>query len=87
MYSSNLHIPAKLELTSQDDSLTQHDFFSEFNDDYQNISQYSMIENLHLEQLTPEELANLPDRLAAMPSLKYQNLMELIKPINKTYLF
>ena len=37
-YSSNLYIPAKLELTSWDDLLTWHDFFSEFNDDYQNIS-------------------------------------------------
>ena len=75
-YSSKLYIPAKSELTSLDDSLTQHDFFSEFNDDYQNISRYSMIENLHLEQLTPEEPANLPNRLAAMPPLKYQHLME-----------
>ena len=76
VYSSNLYIPAKSELSSRDDSLTWHDFFSEFNDDYQNISRYSMIENLHLEQLTPEELANLPNRLAAMPPLKYQHLME-----------
>ena len=46
-----------------------------------------MIENLHLEQLTLAELANLPNRLAAMPPLKYQHLMEQIKPINEKYLF
>ena len=80
-YSSNLYTPAKSELTSRDD------FFSEFNDDYQNISCYSMIENLHLEQLTPKELANLPIRLAAMPPLKYKHLMKQIKPINKKYPF
>ena len=86
-YSSNLYIPAKSEQTSQDDSLTWHDFYSEFSNDYQNISQYSMIENLHLEQLTPEELAKLPNRLAAISPLKYQHLMEQIKPINETYPF
>ena len=87
VYSSNLYIPAKSELTSQDDSLTQHNFFSEFSDDYQNISRYSMIENLHHVQLTPEELANLPNRLPAMPPLKYQLLMEQVEPINKKYPF
>ena len=46
-----------------------------------------MIENLHLEQLTPEELANLPNRFAAMPPLKYQHLMEQIKLIKEKYLF
>ena len=37
-YSSNLYITTKSELTSRDDSLTRHDLFLEFNDDYQNIS-------------------------------------------------
>ena len=46
-----------------------------------------MIENLHLEQLTPEELTILPNRLAAMPRLKYHHLMEGIKPINEKYPF
>ena len=46
-----------------------------------------MIENLHLEQLMPKELANLPNRLAAMPPLKYQHLMKWIKPIDEKYPF
>ena len=33
-YSSNLFIPAKSELTSEDETLTRHVFFLEFNDEY-----------------------------------------------------
>ena len=33
-YSSNLFIPAKSELTSEDETLTRHVFFLDFNDEY-----------------------------------------------------
>ena len=60
-YSSNLFIPAKSELTSEDEMLTRHIFFLEFNDEYQDLTKYSLIQQLNLAQLTSEELENLPN--------------------------
>ena len=60
-YSSNLFIPAKSELTSEDETLTRHVFFLEFNEEYQDLTKYSLIQQLNLPQLTSEELEDLPN--------------------------
>ena len=60
-YSSNLFIPAKSELTSEDETLTQHVFFFHFNEEYQDLTRYSLIKQLQIEQLMPDELKNLPN--------------------------
>ena len=60
-YSSNLFIPAKSELTSEDETLTRHVFLLEFNDDYQDLTKYSLIQQLNLPQLMAEELRDLPN--------------------------
>ena len=78
-YSTNIFIPAKSELTSQDPQLTRHTFFLEFNEEYQDLTRYSMIQDLHFEQLTPEEIKNLPNRLTAMPPLQFNHLKRRIK--------
>ena len=41
-YSSNLLIPAKSELTSEDETLKRHVFFLDFNE-YQDLTKYSLI--------------------------------------------
>ena len=68
-YSSNLFIPAKLELTSKDNTAVRHIYFQQFNEDYQNITRYSLIEDLGLIKLSQKELENLPDHLTALPNL------------------
>ena len=45
-YSNNLFIPAKSELTSTDSSLVRHNYFQKFNEEYQDITRYSLIEDL-----------------------------------------
>ena len=60
-YSANIYIPAKSELTSHDPELTRHVFFLDFNEEYQNLTRYSMIEDLHFEQLTEKEKQELPN--------------------------
>ena len=79
-YSSNIYIPAKSELTSHDPDLTRHVFFLDFNAEYQNLTRYSMIEDLHFEQLTEQEKQELPNRLTALPPLKFNHLKKRIKP-------
>ena len=85
-YSNNLFIPAKSELTSTDSSLVRHNYFQKFNEEYQNITRYSLIEDLGIVQLTPKEIAKIPDRLTALPKLQFKELkrrlVEIKQPLN-----
>ena len=85
-YSNNLFIPAKSELTSTDSSMVRHNYFQQFNEQYQNISRYSLIEDLGIVQLTPKEIAKIPDRLTALPKLQFKELkrrlVEIKQPLN-----
>ena len=85
-YSNNLFIPAKLELTSADSSLVRHNYFQQLNEQYQNITRYSLIEDLGIVQLTPKEIAKIPDRLTALPKLQFKELkrrlVEIKQPLN-----
>ena len=85
-YSNNLFIPAKSELTSTDSSMVRHNYFQQFNEQYQNITRYSLIEDLGIVQLTPKEIAKIPDRLTALPKLQFKELkrrlVEIKQPLN-----
>ena len=85
-YSNNLFIPAKSELTSTDSSLVRHNYFQQFNEQYQNITRYSLIEDLGIVQLTLKEIAKIPDRLTALPKLQFKELkrrlVEIKQPLN-----
>ena len=73
-YSSNLYIPAKSELTSRDDTMIRHVHFQKFNENYQNLTKYSLIEDLGIKKLTDREIENLPDHLAALSVLRFNEL-------------
>ena len=85
-YSNNLFIPAKSELTSTDSSMVRHNYFQQFNEQYQNITRYSLIEDLGIVQLTPKEIAKIPNRLMALPKLQFKELkrrlVEIKQPLN-----
>ena len=81
-YSGNLFIPAKSELTSEDETLTQHVFFLHFNEEYQNLTRYSLIQQLQIQQLTPEELKTLPYWLTTLQPLTLNHLKEWMKPLS-----
>ena len=85
-YSNNLYIPAKSELTSRDDTVVHPNYFQQFNAKYQNLTKYSLIEDLGIEKLTNKEIENLPDCLAALPTLRFnelkRGLVEIKKPLH-----
>ena len=85
-YSNNLFIPAKSELTSSDSSWLRHIYFQKFNEEYQNLTRYSLIEDLGIVKLTPKEIAKIPDRLMALPKLQFKELkrrlIEIKQPLN-----
>ena len=72
--SNNLYIPAKSELASRDDTVVRHTHFQQFNEDYQNLTKYSLIEDLRIKELTDREIENLPDHFAAPPMLRFNEL-------------
>ena len=85
-YSSNLFILAKSELTSKDNAVVRHTYFQQFNEDYQNMTRYSLIEDLGLIKLTKKEIENLPNHLTALLNLQFKELkrrlVEIKKPFN-----
>ena len=82
-YSNDLYIPAKSELTSRDDTVVCHNYCQQFNTKYQNLTKYSLIEDLGIEKLTNKEIENLPDRLAALPTLQFNELKKRLVEIKK----
>ena len=82
-YSNNLFIPAKSELTSTDSSMVRHNYFQQFNEQYQNITRYSLIEDLEIVQLTPKEIAKIPNRLTALPKLQFKELKRRLVEIKQ----
>ena len=66
--------------------MVRHNYFQKFNEQYQNISRYSLIEDLGIVQLTPKEIAKIPDRLTALPKLQFKELkrrlVEIKQPLN-----
>ena len=44
-----------------------HNYFQRFNGEYQDITRYSLIQDLGIVQLTSKEIAKIPDRLTALP--------------------
>ena len=82
-HSSNLFISAKSELTSKDNAVVRHTYFQHFNEDYQNITRYSPIEDLGLIQLTRKETENLPDCPTALPNLQFKELKRRLVEIKK----
>ena len=85
-YSNTFFIPAGSELTNADSSLVRHNYFQIFNEEYQDITRYSLIEDLGIVQLTPKEIAKIPDRLMALPKLQFKELkrrlVEIKQPLN-----
>ena len=73
-------------MTSTDSSLVRHNYFQQFNEQYQNITRYSLIEDLGIVQLTSKEIGKIPDRLMALPKLQFKELkrrlVEIKQPLN-----
>ena len=58
-------------------------FFLDFNDEYQDLTKYSLIQQLNLPQLTAKELEELPNQLTALQPMTLNHLKEQIKPLAK----
>ena len=64
-----------------------HVFFLDFNDEYPDLTKYSLIQQLNLPQLTAKELKDLPNRLTALQPMTLNHLKDQIKPLALKYPF
>ena len=62
-------------------------FFLAFNDEYQDLTKYSLIQQLNLPQLMAKELEDLPNQLGALQPMTHNHLKDRIKPLTLKYPF
>ena len=63
--------------------MVRHNYFQKFNEKYQDITRYSLIEDLGIVQLTPKDIAKIPDRLTALPKLQFKELKRRLVEIKQ----
>ena len=63
--------------------MVRHNYFQQFNSRYQNLTKYSLIEDLGIEKLTNKEIENIPDCFAALPILMFKELKKRLVEIKK----
>ena len=80
-FSSTLYIPAKSELTTTMQSLTQSQFFLNYNFQYVKMSSFVLFHEMTFAQLTPEELANLQAKIQTLEPMNVKLFNEKLKLI------
>ena len=84
-FSSTLYIPAKSELTTTMQSLTQSQFFLNYNFQYVKMSSFVVFSEMIFAQLTPEELANLQAKIQTLEPMDMKLFNEKLKLIDENY--
>ena len=72
-YSSNIYIPATVELTNIDQMLTLHKQFLGFNLTYMNITDYQFMPSLCVTKLISEQLVQLTHKLPNYTMVNYNS--------------
>ena len=77
-YSASIYIPAKSELTTTLQSITQSQFFLYYNFNYTNVSNFLIWHKTNFATLTPDEIKTLKAKmlkLSAMPMDIFKNIL------------
>ena len=84
-FSSTLYIPTKSELTTTMQSLTQSQFFLNYNFQYVKMSSFVVFREMTFAQLTPEELANLQTKIQTLEPMDMKLFNEKLELIDENY--
>ena len=84
-FSSTLYIPTKSELTTTMQSLTQSQFFLNYNFQYVKMSSFVVFHEMTFAQLTSEELANLQAKIQTLEPMNMKLFNEKLKLIDENY--
>ena len=84
-FCSTLYLRAKSELTTIMQSLTQSQFFLNYNFQYVKMSSFVVFHEMTFAQLTPEELANLQAKIQTLEAMNMKLFNEKLKLIDENY--
>ena len=86
-YSSSIYIPAKSELTATMQSVTQSQFFLEYNFNYTNVSNFLIWRKRDFASLTNYEIKTLKAKMLKLPAMSMDIFNKVLGNIAENYPF
>ena len=86
-YSSSLYISAKSELTATMQSITQSQFFLEYNFNYTNVSNFLIWHKTNFASLTNDEIKTLKAKMLKLPTMLMDIFNKVLRNIDENYPF
>ena len=86
-YSASIYIPAKSELTTTLQSITQSQFFLDYNFNYTNISNFLIWHKTNFTTLTTDEIKTLKDKMLKLPTMSMDIFNNVLENIDENYPF
>ena len=86
-YSASIYIPAKSELTTTLQSITQSQFFLDYNFNYTNVSNFLIWHNTNFTTLTTSEIKTLKIKMLKLPTMSMDIFKNVLENIDEDYPF
>ena len=86
-YSASIYIPAKSELTTNLQSITQSQFFLDYNFNYTNVSNFLIWHKTNFATLTTDEIKTLKAKMLKLPTMSMDIFKNVLGNIDKNYPF
>ena len=86
-YSASIYIPAKSELTTTLQSITQSQFFLDYNFNYTNVSNCLIWHKTNFTTLTTDEIKTLKIKMLKSPTMSMDIFKKVLGNIDKNYPF
>ena len=86
-YSSSIYILAKSELTATMQSVTQPQFFLEYNFNYTNVSNFLIWHKTNFASLTNDEIKTLKAKMLKLPTMSMDIFNKVLGNIDENYPF
>ena len=86
-YFASIYIPAKSELTTTLQSITQSQFFLDYNFNYTNVSNFLIWHKTNFATLTTDEIKTLKAKILKLPTMSMDIFNKVLENIDKDYPF
>ena len=86
-YSASIYIPAKSELTTTLQSVTQSQFFLDYNFNYTNVSNFLIWHKTNFATLTTDGITTLKAKMLKLPTMPMDIFKKVLGNIDKKYPF
>ena len=86
-YSASIYIPAKSKLTTTLQSVTQSQFFLDYNFNYTNVSNYHIWHKTNFTTLTTDEIKTLKTKMLKSPTMSMDIFKKVLGNIDEYYPF